>query len=201
MTDLYAVLPGDPPELVRSLARQREEIAKRVISAIGLGDRPDSDDGGPGDDGEQQSAVDRLIVHHDARNGENLRGSTAIEGAATTILRAAKDGQLVTITNPKQKDAPEQPPLTLALTPLADSAILSHEAVGIDQHRATVAAQRARARIASASSIILAAGSRTPGAPRPWMAHRPSVSWITSSAARLSSSVRLPSACSRPRSR
>lgn len=74
-----------------------------------------------------------LTVHHDARNGENLRGSTAIEGAATTILRAAKDGQLVTVTNPKQKDGPEQTPLTLALTPLGDSAILSHEAVGIDQ--------------------------------------------------------------------
>ncbi|MGH4012200.1 MAG: AAA family ATPase [Pseudonocardiaceae bacterium] len=73
-----------------------------------------------------------LTVHHDARNGENLRGSTAIEGAATTILRAAKDGQLVTVTNPKQKDGPEQTPLTLALTPLGDSAILSHEAVGID---------------------------------------------------------------------
>lgn len=73
-----------------------------------------------------------LTVHHDARNGENLRGSTAIEGAATTILRAAKDGQLVTITNPKQKDGPEQAPLALVMTPLGDSAILSHEAVGID---------------------------------------------------------------------
>lgn len=73
-----------------------------------------------------------LVVHHDARAGENLRGSTAIEGAATTILRAVKDGQLVTITNPKQKDAPEQDPFALVLTPLGASAILSHEAVGID---------------------------------------------------------------------
>jgi predicted transcriptional regulator len=73
-----------------------------------------------------------LTVHHDARAGENLRGSTAIEGAATTILRAVKDGQLVTITNPKQKDAPEQDPFVLVLTPLGSSAILSHEAVGFD---------------------------------------------------------------------
>jgi DNA-binding transcriptional ArsR family regulator len=73
-----------------------------------------------------------LPVHHDARNGENLRGSTAIEGAATTILRAAKDGRLVTISNPKQKDGPETEPLTLAITPLGRSVILSHEAVGID---------------------------------------------------------------------
>lgn len=72
-----------------------------------------------------------LTVHHDARAGENLRGSTALEGAATTILRAVKDNQLITITNAKQKDGPEQPPLTLALTPLGGSAILSHDLVGI----------------------------------------------------------------------
>jgi hypothetical protein len=73
-----------------------------------------------------------LVVHHDARAGDNLRGSTAIEGAATTILRAAKDGRLVTITNPKQKDAPEQDPFALVLTPLAGSAVLSNEGIGID---------------------------------------------------------------------
>jgi DNA-binding transcriptional ArsR family regulator len=73
-----------------------------------------------------------LTVHHDARAGENLRGSTAIEGAATTILRASKDGQLVTITNPKQKDAPEQDPFALVLTPLGGSAVLSNEGIGLD---------------------------------------------------------------------
>jgi hypothetical protein len=72
-----------------------------------------------------------LIVHHEARSGENLRGSTALEGAATTILRSVKDGSLVEITNPKQKDAPEQGPMTLVLSPIGTSAILSHETVGI----------------------------------------------------------------------
>jgi hypothetical protein len=72
-----------------------------------------------------------LIVHHEPRNSENLRGSTALEGAATTILRVSKDGTMVEIANPKQKDALEQPPLLLALTPIGGSAILSHEAVGI----------------------------------------------------------------------
>lgn len=72
-----------------------------------------------------------LSVHHEARNGDNMRGSTALEGAATTILRTEKDGRRVTITNPKQKDDLEQPPLTLALTAVGSSAILSHEAVGI----------------------------------------------------------------------
>jgi hypothetical protein len=72
-----------------------------------------------------------MPVHHEPRNGENLRGSTALEGAATTILRVSKDGTVVELTNPKQKDAPEQPPMLLALTPIGESAILSHEAVGI----------------------------------------------------------------------
>lgn len=79
----------------------------------------------------QASGACLLTVHHDARAGENLRGSTALEGAATTILRAVKDNQLVTITNSKQKDGPAQPPLTLALTPLGGSAILSHDLVGL----------------------------------------------------------------------
>jgi hypothetical protein len=72
-----------------------------------------------------------LVVHHEPRNGENLRGSTALEGAATTIIRSSKDGALVTVSNPKQKDALEQADLTLAMTPVGDSAVLSHEAVGI----------------------------------------------------------------------
>ena len=79
----------------------------------------------------RQSGACILVVHHEPRNGENLRGSTALEGAATTILRVAKDGNVVELSNPKQKDTPEQAPILLALTPIGDSAILSHEAVGI----------------------------------------------------------------------
>jgi AAA domain len=71
-----------------------------------------------------------LTVHHEPRNGEYLRGSTALEGAATTILRVNKDGDVVELTNPKQKDAPEQPAMRLALVPHGKSMILSHDAVG-----------------------------------------------------------------------
>jgi hypothetical protein len=79
----------------------------------------------------RHSAACILVVHHEPRNGENLRGSTALEGAATTILRVAKDGNVIELSNPKQKDAPEQASLLLALAPIGGSAILSHEAVGI----------------------------------------------------------------------
>ena len=72
----------------------------------------------------RESGACLLVVHHEPRNGENLRGSTALEGAATTILRAVKDGQIVTVSNTKQKDAEQATNLPLALKDFAGSCIL-----------------------------------------------------------------------------
>ncbi len=72
-----------------------------------------------------------LVVHHEARAGENMRGSTALEGAATSIIRCTKDGPRLTLTNSKQKDSPEQPDQILALAPIGASAVVSHDAVGL----------------------------------------------------------------------
>ncbi|PXY32966.1 hypothetical protein BAY59_07540 [Prauserella coralliicola] len=66
-----------------------------------------------------------LVVHHEPRVGENLRGHTALEGAADTLIRVTKDGALVEVANPKQKDAEEAPTFKLALRPVADSATLT----------------------------------------------------------------------------
>lgn len=74
-----------------------------------------------------------LIVHHEARAGENLRGSTAMEGAATTIMRAHKDGRLVTVTNPKQKDGPEFERIAGTLIDAGSSVYYSHDIVGVMQ--------------------------------------------------------------------
>ncbi len=63
-----------------------------------------------------------LFVHHEPRVGENLRGSTALEGAAMTAIRAVKEGLQITLTNPKQKEAVEFDPIELALQPVAESA-------------------------------------------------------------------------------
>ena len=68
-----------------------------------------------------------LVVHHEPRNGENLRGSTALEGAADTILRAAKDGMIVTVETTKQKDAEEPGPLRLALRSRGASLALTRD--------------------------------------------------------------------------
>ncbi|MGH8792627.1 MAG: AAA family ATPase, partial [Stackebrandtia sp.] len=65
-----------------------------------------------------------LTVHHTGRSG-TLRGSTALEGAATTIIATAKEDDLVTMECHKQKDAPPFEPVELRLTPHAGSAVLT----------------------------------------------------------------------------
>jgi AAA domain len=71
-----------------------------------------------------ESGSTMLSVHHEPRTGENLRGSVALEGAADTIIRASKDGDVVTVTNLKQKDAEAATDLVLALKPSGPSAAL-----------------------------------------------------------------------------
>jgi len=65
----------------------------------------------------QASKACVLIVHHEPRSGENLRGSTALEGAATTVMRTAKEprSSIVKVECRKQKDVEEQEPITLDL--------------------------------------------------------------------------------------
>lgn len=74
-----------------------------------------------------------LTVHHESRAGDSLRGSTALEGAATTVIRATKDGSLVRLDCTKQKDGPEFDPILTRLkaVKLADgsSAAMSHDPV------------------------------------------------------------------------
>ena len=66
-----------------------------------------------------------LFLHHEARAGENMRGSTALEGAAATLLRVAKDGSRVELTNPKQKDAPPADPFHGWVVPHLQSVIIA----------------------------------------------------------------------------
>lgn len=66
-----------------------------------------------------------VVVHHQGRSGEHMRGSTALEGAATTIIRVVKDADLVTVECSKQKDAEAFEPISLRLVPYDSSAILA----------------------------------------------------------------------------
>ena len=69
-------------------------------------------------------------LHHEARAGDNMRGSTALEGAATTILRVVKDGPRVELTNPKQKDGAEADPVTLWVVPRLQSVVVAGQPEG-----------------------------------------------------------------------
>jgi hypothetical protein len=61
------------------------------------------------------------VVHHTGKSGEIERGSTALRGAADTMLAVAKDGDVVTVTCAKQKDASEFAPMTFGLVPVIDT--------------------------------------------------------------------------------
>ncbi len=72
-----------------------------------------------------------LVVHHEGRTGENLRGSTAMEGAGDTVMRVKKDGPLVELSCPKQKEGPEFDPIYGTLIDAAKSVYWSHSTVGL----------------------------------------------------------------------
>lgn len=66
-----------------------------------------------------------LIIHHTGRSGDHMRGSTAMEGAATTIIRVSKDDDVLEIECQKQKDAVAFDPFKLRLVSMESSAILT----------------------------------------------------------------------------
>lgn len=62
-----------------------------------------------------------LVLHHMPRDGDNLRGATALEAAASTIIDVSGDGAMVTMRTDdehggRQKDAADPVPLALELT-------------------------------------------------------------------------------------
>lgn len=65
-----------------------------------------------------------LLVHHEARGGDNMRGSTSLEGAAASIMRASKDGSHIKLDTTKQKDLEEPGPIALRLVQHLDSAVI-----------------------------------------------------------------------------
>ena len=76
-----------------------------------------------------------LVVHHEPRNGENMRGHTALEGAATTIIRSVRDGELVTVSCEKQKEGPEFEELELRLHSFRESVVLMPAGIGgVEEH-------------------------------------------------------------------
>ncbi|WP_240135093.1 AAA family ATPase [Streptomyces sp. MUM 178J] len=81
-----------------------------------------------------------LMVHHSGKNGLDMRGASAIEGAATSVIKVSKDGgRWVDVTCEKQKDVEPFGSIRLRMTPAADSVVLS--ATTADDVAATTEAQ------------------------------------------------------------
>jgi len=59
-------------------------------------------------------------VHHRGRAGDHERGHTSLRGAADAMILQALDERsgVITVTNDKQKNAEECPPITLKLKPI-----------------------------------------------------------------------------------
>lgn len=66
-----------------------------------------------------------LMVHHSGKNGLDMRGASAFEGAATSIIKVTKDGEHVEVHSDKQKDEDAFETVWLRLTPVAQSVVLT----------------------------------------------------------------------------
>lgn len=66
-----------------------------------------------------------MVVHHVGRNGDHMRGSTALDGAAVTIVKVSKVDDRVTVECGKQKDGPDFDNINMRLVPYGSSAILT----------------------------------------------------------------------------
>lgn len=64
-----------------------------------------------------------LLVHHSGKSGLDMRGASAFEGAATSVLKVGKDGDWLDILCEKQKDIEAFPPMRLHLASAADSVV------------------------------------------------------------------------------
>lgn len=71
-----------------------------------------------------------LTVHHTPRGGDHLRGSTALEGAAGTIVTVKNDGGIIELAadpehGGKTKDVAPFDPVQLRMIPMGESVILA----------------------------------------------------------------------------
>lgn len=71
-----------------------------------------------------------LLVHHSGRDGENLRGASAFDGAATTVIKTTKDAHYVELHSEKEKDDAEFETIFLQLTPEGSSAVITSREEG-----------------------------------------------------------------------
>lgn len=65
-----------------------------------------------------------LMVHHSGKNGLDLRGASAFEGAASSIIKVTKEDEYVEVHSDKQKDVEDFDTVFLRMTPRGESVVL-----------------------------------------------------------------------------
>jgi hypothetical protein len=118
--------------LARCLVGGDENLAKDMGAAVAALDRL-----------RETLGCTVLVLHHTARHHGDERGSTALRGAADTMLAVTKDGDTVTIACAKQKDAVPFDEITLRLVPIDESCVLEPAPEASQTKRATGAARTA----------------------------------------------------------
>jgi hypothetical protein len=132
---LGAVNLLDEDEVAAFLAELAEIPVRPVLLPIDTLARclVGGDENSAKDMGKAVAALDRLrealgctvlLLHHTARHHDAERGSTALRGAADTMLALRNDGDSVTIACDKQKDAAPFNDITLRLVPTGESCVL-----------------------------------------------------------------------------
>ncbi|MFH8343764.1 AAA family ATPase [Streptomyces sp. NPDC018045] len=72
----------------------------------------------------QESGACVLMVHHAGKSGLDMRGASAFDGAATSVIKVTKDGEYVEVHSGKQKDTEDFDTVFLRLRPAGQSAVL-----------------------------------------------------------------------------
>lgn len=65
-----------------------------------------------------------LMIHHSGRNGENMRGASAFDGAATSVIKVTKNEDYVEVQCDKQKDVEDFDAVFLKMQPVLESCVL-----------------------------------------------------------------------------
>jgi RecA-family ATPase len=97
--------------LARCIVGADENSAKDMGLAIAACDRI-----------RQATGATVLLVHHTGKNGDQERGSSALRGAADTVLALIDEGDSLKLVCDKQKDGPRFEPLKVRLVPVLEGA-------------------------------------------------------------------------------
>jgi len=78
-----------------------------------------------------------LMVHHSGKTGLDLRGASAFEGAATSIIKVTKDGEYVEVHSDKQKDVEDFDTIFLRMVAEGESVVLRARSSSPDTEEAS----------------------------------------------------------------